>query len=66
MLLLLHAETNRDATLGEKLADFNRGLNLLPDEEFGLQHFTYNNSGVLDIVFNGIKSLNFTGITVRL
>ena len=59
-------ELQSDEALGERLAKFNAELSLPPGEQFGLQHFTYNNSGVVDLVFDAYEKTNFTGITVSL
>ena len=64
MCILCSTELQNNNTLGEGLAKFNSELSLSSGERFGLQHFTYNNSGVLDLVFDAIEKTNFTGITV--
>lgn len=66
VILIYSTELQSDETLGERLAQFNTELSLSSDERFGLQHFTYNNSGVLDLVFDAIEKTNFTGITVSM
>ena len=34
------------------------------DTEFALQHFTYNNSAVLDLIYGHLNETLFNGITV--
>ena len=60
----LHAGISENASLQEYFEQFDSNLSLAPDEEFGLQHFTYNNSGVLRSIFENIEATAITGITV--
>lgn len=62
----LHTEIDESPDLRESLKEFEANLDLPPDVEFGLQHFSYNNSGVIDLVFNHLTSTEFTGITVSI
>ena len=36
------------------------------DTEFTLQHFTYNNSAVLDLIYSHLNETLFNGITVSM
>ena len=60
---LIHTDISEDSEVNERLKVYEAELNVIDDVEFGLQHFSYNNSGVVDIVFGHLKMSNFTGIT---
>lgn len=45
------------------MAYYNRDVN---GEEFGAQHFTYNNSKFADVMFDHLNNTNFRGIVVRI
>ena len=49
-------------TLNEQFRQFNSDLG--PNDRFGLHHFTYNNSAMLDMIFNSIRDIDFIGLTV--
>ena len=66
ILYLCLTEIQSNETLAGRLAKFNPELSLSSGERFGLQHFTYNNSGVVDLVFDALEETNFTGITVSI
>lgn len=57
-LLDLQSNENLTADVASYNRDFNGG-------DFGLQHFTYNNSRFLEVLFSNLESSNFTGIVVR-
>lgn len=51
---------NSNATLQQELVEFNAG------QDFGgLQHFTYNNSGFVDLLYDHLNDTDFDGISVR-
>jgi hypothetical protein len=54
-----HAGINSDERLQLELAVFNSGLDF-----DGLEHFTYNNSGFVNLLFDHLSDTNFDGITV--
>ena len=61
--VLYTAEIDENADLRDKLKEYED----LPDDvEFGLQHFSYNNSGVVDLIYDQLNRTNFTGISVSL
>ena len=51
-----------NATFNNYAHQHNSDLDIA--EEFGLHHFTYNNSAILDFMFQSIANIEFTGITV--
>ena len=60
-------DITNDVQLNQRLKNYEEGilrLNLQPDIDFGLQHFSYNNSGVLDLIFDHLNRTSFSGITV--
>ena len=63
--VLCTAEIDENADLRDKLREYED----LPDDvvfQFGLQHFSYNNSGVVDLIYDQLNRTNFTGISVSL
>ena len=55
----MHAGINSNTSLQQELTVFNDG------QDFdGLQHFTYNNSGFVNLLFDHLSDTNFDGITV--
>lgn len=50
--------------LNQRLKDYETDQNLPEDVDFALQHFTYNNSGVLEVVLGHLNNTHFSGITV--
>ena len=48
--------------LSERLREYEADLPSSVD--FGLQHVSYNNSGLVDVVFGHLNRTNFSGITV--
>ena len=53
-----------DSELNLKLKEYEADKNLADDVNFALQHFSYNNSGVLDLVLGHLNNTCFSGITV--
>ena len=51
-----------DAAVAAELAGFN---DRVMGDNFGLHQFTYNNSKLLELMFNNLHSLQFRGIVVR-
>ena len=50
---------NSNASLQEELTEYNGG------QDFdGLEHFTYNNSRFVDLLFGHLNDTDFDGITV--
>ena len=54
-----HADIKSSASLQRELTNFNNGQNF-----DGLEHFSYNNSGFVNLLFGHLESTNFDGITV--
>ena len=63
---LIHTDISDDSELNKRLKVYEADLNLPDGVEFGLQHFSYNNSGVVDVVFGHLNRTNFTGIAVTI
>ena len=61
MLNIFTAELEMNSTLN---ADVLETAGLFGDATFSLEDFSYNNSALLDVIFNQVKKTNFTGITV--
>ena len=60
-------DITNDVQLNQRLKNYEEGiLNLQPDIDFGLQHFSYNNSGVLDLILDHLNRTSFSGITVSI
>ena len=59
------AEIKENSELSERLKVYESGQNLPADTEFALQHFSYNNSGVLELVYKYLDNTSFSGITVN-
>ncbi len=58
--VICHTGINSNASLQQELMVFNNG------QDFdGLEHFTYNNSGFVNLLFDHLSDTNFDGITVR-
>ena len=56
----LSAGINSNASLQQELVEFNAG------QDFdGLQHFTYNNSGFVDLLYDHLNDTDFDGISVH-
>ena len=60
-----HADIGDSSELNGRLRVYGNDLDLPADVDFALQHFSYNNSGVLNLVYGHLNRTNFTGITVR-
>ena len=60
-IILLEPDIMEDPMLGARLAGFNDALT---GNTFRLHQFTYNNSGLLDVIFNNLHNLSFGGIVV--
>ena len=65
-LHFINAEIGENANLRGELREYEANLDLPANVEFGLQHFSYNNSGVVNLVYDQLNRTNFTGITVSL
>ena len=62
LILLVYLDLAWNRSLNRYLHQFNSDL--LLNKSFGLQHFTYNNSAMLDLIFNHLADTNFIGLTV--
>ena len=60
-----HTDIGDNSELNHRLRVYDNDLDLSADVDFALQHFSYNNSGVLNLVYGHLNRTNFTGITVR-
>ena len=56
------AELEENSTLNSKVWD---AAGLHGNGTFPLDHFSYNNSELLDMIFRHVQETNFSGITVR-
>ena len=59
-----YVDIRSNSDLSANLTQYNR--NLQPDEKFGLQHFTYNNSRFFDVIFGHLQTTDFQGIVVKI
>ena len=55
----MYAGIESNLSLQQELMKFNNGQNFS-----GLQHFTYNNSGFVDLLYGHLNDTDFDGITV--
>lgn len=65
MIIMLFADIRNDSNLRENLKEFDADLDI-PTNDFNLQHFSYNNSGILNLIYGHIHRTNFNGITVSI
>ena len=56
------AELEENSTLNSKVWE---AAGLHGNGTFPLDHFSYNNSALLDMIFRHVQETNFSGITVR-
>lgn len=61
-LSLHNTDINDTPDLSERLKSYE--ADVPTDVHFGLQHFSYNNSGVRDIIYDHLSKTHFNGITV--
>ena len=59
----MYPEIDNDTSLRERLSEYKPDIPDKPVDDFNLQHFSYANSGVLNLIFDHLKATNFTGIT---
>ena len=57
----LTAELEENSTLNSKVWD---AAGLRGNGKFPLEYFSYNNSALLDVIFQHVQETDFTGITV--
>ena len=60
---IVYLDLAQNRSLNKYLLQFNSDL--LLNKSFGLQHFTYNNSALLDLIFNHLTETDVIGLTVR-
>ena len=58
------SDINNSSHLSESLKEFEADLHLPSSDDFGLQHVSYNNSRLVDVVYGHLNNTQFTGITV--
>ena len=58
--LFFTLDLQNDASLRENMRQFQ----IDPNENFGLQHFTYNNDALLNNIFGHLSDTNFDGLVV--
>ena len=54
-----------NSSLSAELATYDQEFAKEEDTDFGLQHFTYNNSKFMKLVFGHLGETDFNGIVVR-
>ena len=59
--MVVSLELEENATLN---AEVWEAAGLQGNGTFPLDHFSYNNSALLEVIFRHVQSTNFTGITV--
>lgn len=64
--MCIHTEIGNSSDLRNTLEEYEAGLDLPANVEFGLQHFSYNNSGIVNLVYDHLQRTNFTGISVSI
>ena len=64
MAIVLFTDVTTSTDLSERLREYETDLPSSVD--FGLQHVSYNNSGIVDVVFGHLNRTEFTGITVSM
>ena len=62
--MYIFAEIGGSSDIRDSLKEFEASLDLPAGVDFGLQHFSYNNSGVIDLIFRHLNETGFSGITV--
>ena len=55
----MYTGIKNNVSLQQELMKFNKGQNFS-----GLQHFTYNNSGFVNVIYGHLSDTDFEGITV--
>ena len=60
--LYITAELEENSTLNSKVWN---AAGVRGNSTFPLDHFSYNNSELLDVIFRHVHETNFSGITVR-
>ena len=58
----MYLDLVQNRSLNSYLHQFNSDI--LPNKSFGLQHFTYNNSAMLNVTFHHLAQTDFIGLTV--
>ena len=64
MCNFLHADIKDDLDLNARLKEYESDLDFVANVPFALEHFSYNNSRVLELVYGYLNQTNFSGITV--
>ena len=59
--MYITAELEENSTLNSKVWD---AAGLHGNGTFPLDHFSYNNSALLDVIFRNLEKTNFSGVTV--
>lgn len=57
------SDVKSNIELREDLKAYETDLDI-SSEEFNLQHFSYNNSGILELIFDHLDRTDYNGITV--
>ena len=57
------SDVKSNTELREDLKAYETDLDI-SSEEFNLQHFSYNNSGILELIFDHLDRTDYNGITV--
>lgn len=60
----LHADIKDDLDLNTRLKGYESDLDFAANVPFALEHFSYNNFGVLELVYGYLNQTKFGGITV--
>ena len=61
-MIVLSTDVATSPNLSARLREYEP--NLSSSVDFGLQHVSYNNSGLVDVVYGHLNRTNFIGITV--
>ena len=58
-----HIEIDNNTSLRKRLSKYEPDIPDALVDDFNLEHFSYANSGILDLIFGHLEATNFTGIT---
>ena len=65
MMYACITDIDNSTKLREDLRAYEHGLNI-PTTDFNLQHFSYKNRGILNLVFGHLNRTNYNGLSVSI
>ena len=60
---MIHVDIENDTNLRDALKAYEPELNI-ETSDFNLQHFSYRNRGILNLIFGHLERTNYSGLTV--